>query len=72
MAAKWYEDSTRTVKAGTKTWFVSGEPPVAEFAQATPVSVEGPDDSGWFVTTAPVPGFPADKRVFLREEHFQE
>ena len=62
----------RMVRAGTKTWFVSGDPPVAEFPQDTPVSVEGPDNSGWFVTTAPVPGFPPTKKVFLREEHFVE
>jgi len=69
--AEWYDGSTRTVKAGTQTWFVSGEPPVAGFIQATPVEVQGPDDSGWFITTAPVPRFPSSKKVFLREEHFE-
>ena len=58
------------VKAGTKTWFVEGIPEVAEFVQATPVEVSGPDEGGWYVTTEDVPGFPLGERVFLREESF--
>lgn len=67
---KWSEGSTRVVKAGTKTWFVTGEVEVAEFAQDTSVVVEGPDDGDWFITIAPIFGFPPDKKVFLKEEHF--
>lgn len=59
------------VKAGTKSWFVSGEWDVAEFIQDTPVTVEGPDASGWYTTVGDVPGFPPGRRVFLRREHFR-
>jgi hypothetical protein len=58
------------VKAGTKSWFVEGEPSVAEFAQDTPVTVEGPDTSGWYTTVGDVPGFPSGKQIYLKAEHF--
>lgn len=58
------------VKAGTKTWFLDGETPVAEFIQATPVTVEGPIAFGWYKTVGPVPGFLADKVVCLKAEDF--
>lgn len=59
-----------TVKKGTKTWFVEGDPPVAEFVQDTPVEVEGPRGE-WYITVGDITGFPKGAQAYLTEDMFE-
>lgn len=58
------------VKAKVKTWFLDGDPSVAEFIQPTPVEVIGPGPFGWYKTKGLVPGFPSGKVICLKDEDF--